>query len=313
MENMPSSAQCNYHQLHDWSNEVNSTLVNLDYCATDSFCGFYQHVSSRDVVVARLRGTAHCTSRSLFKLRQVDSDFVLMLYVKAGDIGLSHRRHDGGLPQGSLVVLDSSKPHELVMDGCFEHIALRMSKRRFTALHPAALLMLDEPLVEISADSQAATAMLELVLSAGPVRASAVETMTEAATKMLCECVAHLAPAATRKEAKMPMLAAQMLSALDRNFSDPQFSSSRLAQELGVSRRYVDLVLSRQHQTFGKLLLERRLARCHLLLCDPRYLGRSITQIAFDCGFNDLSNFSKRFRERYGIAPRALRNASNAH
>lgn len=32
-----------------------------------------------------------------------------------------------------------------------------------------------------------------------------------------------------------------------------------------------------------------------------------ITEIAFDCGFNDLANFTKSFREKYGIAPTKYR------
>lgn len=34
-----------------------------------------------------------------------------------------------------------------------------------------------------------------------------------------------------------------------------------------------------------------------------------ITEIAFDCGFNDLANFTKSFREKYGIAPTKYRLA----
>lgn len=36
-----------------------------------------------------------------------------------------------------------------------------------------------------------------------------------------------------------------------------------------------------------------------------------ITDIAFDCGFNDLANFTKSFHEKYGIAPTKYRLAQN--
>lgn len=45
---------------------------------------------------------------------------------------------------------------------------------------------------------------------------------------------------------------------------------------------------------------ERRLALCHRDLTDPAMCNRSITDIAFAAGFNDLSQFSRAYRARYG-------------
>ena len=54
------------------------------------------------------------------------------------------------------------------------------------------------------------------------------------------------------------------------------------------------------------------LVRCRLqhaarLLAERQ---RAITDVAFDCGFNDLSNFIRSFRRAAGLSPRAFRRAS---
>jgi AraC family transcriptional regulator, exoenzyme S synthesis regulatory protein ExsA len=54
----------------------------------------------------------------------------------------------------------------------------------------------------------------------------------------------------------------------------------------------------------GKWLLERRLIRSVSLLETTRL---SITEIMLECGFEDLSHFSKAFKERFGRPPRAYR------
>lgn len=56
-------------------------------------------------------------------------------------------------------------------------------------------------------------------------------------------------------------------------------------------------------------LLQCRLKRAAALLAEP---GRSITDIAYDVGFGDLSNFVRSFRRAAGLSPRAFRNASRA-
>jgi transcriptional regulator GlxA family with amidase domain len=54
----------------------------------------------------------------------------------------------------------------------------------------------------------------------------------------------------------------------------------------------------------GKWLLERRLVRSLALLQSTRL---SITEIMLECGFEDLSHFSKAFKERFGRPPSAER------
>lgn len=38
-----------------------------------------------------------------------------------------------------------------------------------------------------------------------------------------------------------------------------------------------------------------------------------VTEIAFECGFNDLANFTKSFHDRYDVAPTAYRSKMNKH
>jgi AraC family transcriptional regulator, exoenzyme S synthesis regulatory protein ExsA len=57
----------------------------------------------------------------------------------------------------------------------------------------------------------------------------------------------------------------------------------------------------------GRWLLERRLARSVSLLQTTRL---SVTEIMLECGFEDLSHFSKAFKEQFGQPPSSYRLAS---
>jgi AraC-like DNA-binding protein len=43
------------------------------------------------------------------------------------------------------------------------------------------------------------------------------------------------------------------------------------------------------------------------MLSDPRYTASTISTIAFDAGFADLSYFNRAFRRRYGLTPSDIR------
>ncbi len=54
-----------------------------------------------------------------------------------------------------------------------------------------------------------------------------------------------------------------------------------------------------------------RLDRCREELEDRRQRARSITEIAFRWGFNDSAHFSRVFKARFGMSPRAVRRRND--
>ena len=57
-------------------------------------------------------------------------------------------------------------------------------------------------------------------------------------------------------------------------------------------------------QSPGKWLLERRLAHAKMLLSNSNL---PVSEIAYDCGFENLSHFSRAFREHFGAPPISFR------
>jgi len=89
----------------------------------------------------------------------------------------------------------------------------------------------------------------------------------------------------------------------------PDLSISAIAARHGVTPRYVQVLFEQERTTFSVFLLEQRLARVHGVLRDQMHRGRSISAIAFDTGFGDLSHFNRAFRRRYGATPSDVRAA----
>jgi len=84
-------------------------------------------------------------------------------------------------------------------------------------------------------------------------------------------------------------------------------SVEKAALRQGVSPRYVQTLFEQEGTTFSQYVIGQRLARAHRLLTDPRFADRSITSVAFDAGFSDLSYFNRTFRRCYGGTPSEVR------
>ena len=90
---------------------------------------------------------------------------------------------------------------------------------------------------------------------------------------------------------------------LPANLHDPALSPDFVAAQFGISTRTLHLRFEKLEQTFGRWLLDARLDASSNALRNPQQHACSISEIAYNCGFNDLSHFNKSFRTRFGASP----------
>ena len=65
-----------------------------------------------------------------------------------------------------------------------------------------------------------------------------------------------------------------------------------------VSARYVQTLFEADGTTFTGYVRDQRLAYAHHMLSNAAFAGHSVSAIAFDAGFGDLSHFNRDFRRR---------------
>jgi AraC-like DNA-binding protein len=77
-----------------------------------------------------------------------------------------------------------------------------------------------------------------------------------------------------------------------------------------LSPRYVQMLFEAEGTTFSRYVLGRRLVWAHRMLTDPRHARSTISRIALEAGFGDLSTFDHAFRRLYGASPSDVRAAA---
>jgi len=93
----------------------------------------------------------------------------------------------------------------------------------------------------------------------------------------------------------------RLLSVFEDHIEEPEFNTSELAREVGLSRMH----LNRKIQALTNLstndfIRTLRLQRAALLL---RSASGNVSEVAYKVGFNNLSHFSKAFRKHFGQLP----------
>jgi AraC-like DNA-binding protein len=131
-----------------------------------------------------------------------------------------------------------------------------------------------------------------------------------ALTEFLAICLAEGGAAADALGAAAHLQ--RLCQTIETLLPDPDLSLRRVADEEGVSPRYVQKLFASADETFSHYLRTRRLERCRTDLASPQHARLSISEICFRWGFNGSAHFSRAFRDQYGQSPREFRQAAAA-
>jgi AraC-like DNA-binding protein len=94
---------------------------------------------------------------------------------------------------------------------------------------------------------------------------------------------------------------------IERHLTDGSLTVATLAARHRISARYLHKLFEDEEMSYSRFVLDRRLALAYRTLRQPRSATRTISSIASDAGFGDLSYFNRTFRRRYGITPSGAR------
>jgi AraC-like DNA-binding protein len=101
----------------------------------------------------------------------------------------------------------------------------------------------------------------------------------------------------------------RILRFLRENLRNHELDAGTVASGVNLSVRYVYELFEDEGQPLMRWLWNSRLDRCHADLATPALATRSIGEIAFYWGFNDVAHFSRAFRQRFDVSPREFRGA----
>ncbi len=102
---------------------------------------------------------------------------------------------------------------------------------------------------------------------------------------------------------KQSKLVAEILSYIDRNYRE-NLTLDSLADSFFVSKYHLSHEFSKEVGIgVYRYILLKRLTIAKQMILD----GKNATQVCYDCGFNDYTNFYRAFKAEYGISPRQIK------
>lgn len=239
----------------------------------------------------------------------IDNDDVILLVALAGSSVMKHRGREELVDGRQALMLSGGEVGiSQIQPGGLRFINMSFSMRHLAPLvgDPAAIFM--RPLL---ADSAAMRLLIDYVQALQAIGPEAPKELWQLASSHIFD-LAAVAMGATRDAAEIARGRGVRVARLRAIKADiaahgAALSADQIAARHGVSPRYVRKLFESEGTSLSDFMLAQRLERAHRLLGDPRRSGCSITTIAFEAGFNDLSYFNRAFRRRYDATPSDIR------
>jgi AraC-like DNA-binding protein len=282
-----------------WREIICTTIFSISSEApNERFSARVRVRSTGPLRFAMCQSTSYEIIRSRRDIDRAPADYYTVYLQLQGQTFINQCDESAALACNDIVLSDCRRPYSatLTNDGM-----------RAVAVLPRPMVnsrapwLGERPLHKLPSDSQyldlARRHMIELMSD------RLGEGETSLLTENLCNLLAlasapDIPPGRLRSELQTAAILAFCRQNLHRSELTPQL----VAEHFGVSLRTLHGRFNKLGTTFGRWLLESRIENCARALKDLRQ-HRNISEIAYDCGFNDLSHFSKAFRTRFEMTP----------
>lgn len=231
-----------------------------------------------------------------------DESFEL-LFVRSGSVEFKHYRRPVKASTGSIVLLDNAKPYDLEMNdpvtSCF---ALHLPEVWLRKWVPYPKDFIATPITAVTGWGAPLVSLLETISTMGLEQSPFPRGMV---ADQLGSLIAMLIASQedVRQDRHRIELAGRLRQTLADRCHEGGLTPEMVAQQHGISKRYLHLLFAQAGTTFTKVLLDFRLDKASALLRDRRYDRYQMSDIAWDCGFVDQSHFARTFKRRFLRSP----------
>jgi AraC family transcriptional activator of tynA and feaB len=218
-------------------------------------------------------------------------------------------RQDGRaamLRPGTLSVMDSARPFELLVEGPFSHfVVLQMPRFAVLGRNPA----LERGTAKVLDPLDGGTLLLRnLLLNTADTMATLRDEQRGATLAAIIQLVGALQ---TDRADGVGWRVRAALAFIDSSLADPELTATRVADAQGVSRRRLDqIMVGETGFPLSSQIWLRRLEQAASDLRDGEHAERTVTQIAFATGFESSAHFTRAFKRHFKVLPRDWRSMS---
>jgi len=295
------------HERFDYFSEVVSTLfcpMELEPLPTwrAPFDGTIEAADLGSLHMARVSTAPLLVRRRERDIARIDDPPYLVKFQLKGESLWCQRGREVHMRPGDFVIGSTAEPYSLTFRGHYEMPVLVVPQSIMRGFTPDPDQFLGVRMPGEDADCGLLSSFVAQVVSRlGRLSEHMVRRVE---TNIIDLLGGVLTARAQRGSVTRPQLLALMKTFIAEHLGDRRLGPEMIAAAFGVSTRHVHAVFKDEGVTVGRYIRSLRVAACRRALESAESERVSLTEIALNWGFYDLSHMTRCFREEYGEPPR---------
>lgn len=284
--------------------------LDSDLYGDTEFDGHMASVNAGEVILTKLEANRHRVIRTPDMARASDAGYLKIVAPMRGRAGVEQLGRQAWVSPGSWTVYDTTGSYAVENPERVEHLIVMLPKAQLLERG----LRLDTLMARCVGGTSgiarvALTTMRSTYQELPHMSADAARGAGELIAQLVRLSLIELSGQQTA-QTQREILKDRIRGFIALNLRDPALSVEHIAHALNCSKRHLHNAFASGDDTLASHILHLRLEACLRELQASGPQARPITDIALSWGFNNLSHFSRVFREHTGCSPSEYRRTA---
>lgn len=297
-----------------WRDRLSEVFVELDFVQAspkEQLSALVYEYAFGDLTFIRtvVEGGKHRVRRSQALIRKSPHNVFFIACLLRGEATFTQNDRTAVLKKGDIAILDSTQEYVADAEQGFDALWVRVPRHRIEGRLAHHSRLMAERIDGSKGVGRLASVMLRTSFREAPrVGATDANRATNAILDLIGMSLSSRVPRPTPFSRSGQSTLRKIQQYIEEHLDDEDLTLSSLARANLVSARYVNRLFMREGVSAARWIRMRRLERCRADLEDPEKRHLSISEIAFNHGFGNISSFNRAFKARFHITPIALRS-----
>lgn len=299
-----------------WIDLICDVFVQLD--CSDVAPDFYGTIINEplgSLQLSEVIANKQLVQRSRRRLARSDEDYFLVSLQLAGRGVVRQDDRTAIIDPGDFALYDATRTYTLDFQKDFRQLVLRAPRSLLTERLDFPERCTATRIAGSTGMGRVASELLRAVAREAPkLLPHEIERMSHTLIDVFAAAFGHSLvgqPLSVTSHCAAQLVRIKMF--IEDHLRDPELSLEKIAVAHGISTRYLSKLFESTDSSVARLIWERRLERIARDLRDPDLAAHSVSRIAFSWGYNNMSHFSRAFKARFGVSPRARRGERVGH
>jgi AraC family transcriptional regulator, positive regulator of tynA and feaB len=272
-----------------------------------NFHGEISVASIGDVDLAAFQCDEARVVRSQRCLRGANDDDVLLCRQISGSVTVHQDGRDAASHPGDMYIVDPRRPFALGVVSKTHALVFKIPRSELQARLGEITSFTASPITRSRSVAALASDFLKMIaMQADGIDQPTGGKVAQQALDLLALAFEPQAGAARLASTRTTTLL-RLKAIIEERIYDAGFKPAIAAAAAGISMRYANALLAKEETSLERFIMLRRLHHCRQALENRAQVSQTVGEIAYSCGFSDLSHFTRRFKALFGCAPGEFR------